>query len=153
MMRPTSGAAFEEKRGTTVIDFPRFSTKSGKLHRRTALAECRLNECSVRASVTIESRALCFDHFISYCYSRLQEWDQVKPGSTAAESASHSPSTNNFRDDCRSIVTSLLIVRTELPNIDRARLLDILLWATELIEKERRWWPIPKSAPLGQRKL
>ena len=152
MMKPISGAALEEKRGTTVIDFSQFSTKSGKLRRETALADCALNECSARAAATIESRALCLDHFISYCYSRLQ-CEQGKPGSPEAGSASHSPSTNSFLDDCRSKVTSLLIVRTTLPNIDRARLLDILLWASELIEKERGGWPIRKSAPLGQGKL
>jgi len=88
--------------------------------------------------LALETRALCLDHLVSYCYSRLQEFelgDDARQTDSNSSATSHAPL---FLDDCRGRIAGLLIVRTDFSNIERARLLDIILWASEIIEKRRR---------------
>jgi len=141
-----SRARFEEKRSTPVIDFSHFSQRCAKSNPGgTALTRCGVTNCSTRAIATIESRPRCLEHLISHYYWRLHDYEQGAAGSApgAAQSLWESR-TNRFLDDCRSKIVGLLIVQTDLPNLERARLLDILLWATELTERRR--CPIQKSA-------
>jgi len=46
-----------------------------------------------------------------------------------------------FLEECHSKIASVLIAGSGFTNMERARLLDILLWASELTEKRRRQWP------------
>jgi len=92
--------------------------------------------------VTIESRRLCLEHIVSYCYFRLQECEQGEGFESTESSSGAARSASEILEEYRTKMASVLIVRTDLSNLERARLLDILLWATELFEKEKRRWPL-----------
>jgi len=92
-----------------------------------------VTNCSTRAIATIESRPRCLEHLISHCYARLHDYEQGAAGSAPGAAQG----LREFLDHCRSKIVGLLMVQTDLPNLERARLLDILLWATELMERRQ----------------
>jgi hypothetical protein len=121
-MSPPCDATADEVRPATVIEF----------RTKTARAPCAVNPCPARAILVIESLPLCLEHFISHCYWKLSECEQH------AFEPSRAASANDFLENCRLLAVTVLIAETKLPNIDRARLLDIVLWASELILPKRR---------------
>jgi len=86
------------------------------------------DECSQdeRAACTVELRFLCVEHFVAYCYRRLQEC-----GDSSQNTRDNS--TRNFLRESATQATKLLLLNQRLPNLHRARLFDILLWANELL--------------------
>jgi|SRR5208282_2665252 len=107
---------------------------------------CGHSECSERAIVSFDSQFLCLDHLVARCYSQLEECDQrdvLEQVQTGTGIGGHAA---QFLDECRTKVAVVLVTRPELPNLERARLLDILLWASELDEKQRWRWPNRRTA-------
>lgn len=102
---------------------------------------CNLSGCSERAILALDFRSLCLEHLVSHCYSRLQECEQGDGFEPRAGETNRQVSPEAFLEECHSKIASLLIVRVEFTNIERARLLDILLWASELTEKRRQRSP------------
>jgi hypothetical protein len=95
----------------------------------------------------LDMHLFCLDHLVSHCLDRLQ----------ACQSeicANHVPpdeslySNNCFLEECTSQLAGFLMARTELENYDRARLLDVLLWAAELDTKYGR--PAPKCRAVAK---
>lgn len=121
-----------------------FARPAGLAAEKAKAAACEFNHCTSRAALTIESRKLCIDHVVSYCYFRLQECEQGEGFEFIGSGVARS--TSEILEEYRSNMASVLIVRTDLSNLERARLLDILLWATELFEKEKRRWPLHRTA-------
>jgi len=88
----------------------------------------RCDECSPRqaAVCSVELRFFCVNHFVAYCYQRLEESEKALSGRESGESV------RSFLRECATQAAKLLLIRRELQNVDRARLLDIILWANEL---------------------
>jgi hypothetical protein len=138
---------FEEKGLTTRMDSSQFPTRPGDLpSAKVKSTTCGLSGCSEPATVSLDSRSLCLDHLVSHCYSRLQECEQGEGFEPIAAGARIQTPAANFLEECHSKIASLLVVRAELTNIERARLLDILLWASELTEKQKRRWSNRRAA-------
>ena len=78
---------------------------------------------------TVELQFFCVDHFISYCYERLP---QCRPSPFADEKEETTESSDRFLQQCADQAASLLRPLRGLDNLHRARLFDILLWASEL---------------------
>ena len=92
---------------------------------------CDSYDCSEPAALRIGAHFFCLNHLVSHCHARLEEIQQ--------ECRLHLVLAENrrrvvrfFLEECTSTVAALLMARPELANIERARLLDILLWAAEL---------------------
>jgi hypothetical protein len=98
---------------------------------------CGLSGCPERAILTLDFRSLCLEHFVSHCYSRLQECEQGDSLERLEVGTAVPTPPAGFLDECRSKIVTLLLVHGEFTNLDRARLLDILLWASELMETGR----------------
>jgi hypothetical protein len=98
---------------------------------------CDSAECSQRAVSWIDFRFLCVGHLVSHCYDRLEEYERAGSAHRTASQNGKSQPDSDFLEDCPAKITSLLITHTNLENIERARLLDILLWANELDQKRR----------------
>lgn len=98
---------------------------------------CDTAECSQHAVCWIDFRFLCVGHLVSHCYDRLEECERAGGTHRAASDEEKSPASSAFLGDCPAKIASLLITHTGLENIERARLLDILLWANELDRKRR----------------
>ncbi|HTX16265.1 MAG TPA: hypothetical protein VMD77_13285 [Candidatus Baltobacteraceae bacterium] len=116
-------------------------TQPPPLHRGDAQAAgksipCDSAECPEHAVSWIDFRFLCVGHLVSHCYDRLEEYERA--GSThRTEHDAKTQTDSKFLEDCAAKIATLLITHTNLENIDRARLLDILLWANELERKRR----------------
>jgi len=85
--------------------------------------------CEHHAVCLIELRFLCMNHFAAYCYQRLAEYENESTESSNPDCA------RRFLRECAAQATKLSLIGYELQNIDRARLLDIVLWANDLINR------------------
>jgi hypothetical protein len=88
----------------------------------------RCDQCSPReaAVCSVELRFFCLNHFVAYCYKRLEECEKALSGRPGPDPA------RTFLRECATQAAKLLLIQLELQNVDRARLLDIVLWANEL---------------------
>jgi hypothetical protein len=88
----------------------------------------RCDECSPRqaAVCSVELRFFCMNHFVAYCYRRLEECEKALKGRQNRESM------RSFLRECATQAAKLLLVGQEVQNADRARLFDIMLWSNEL---------------------
>ncbi len=97
----------------------------------------RCDECSSReaAVCSLELRFFCMDHFVDHCYRRLGEFEKAFSGSSRQEVGRSSVR------ECATRAAKLLLVGQELPNADRARLFDIILWSNELFYRSISRFP------------
>ena len=72
------------------------------------------------------------DHFIAQCYERLSH---CNASPFADPGAAESVSIDRFLHSCAQQAASLVHPIRGLDNLERARLFDILLWASELAAK------------------
>ena len=92
-------------------------------------AACSRLDCSRQVVTSLEDRDFCFDHFCAYCYELLERSD--RSGDLAAGSERFREELLTL-DECARRALEISFSRVPLNNLDRARLLDILLWAGEL---------------------
>jgi hypothetical protein len=107
------------------------------------LARCDTDNCGRPAMSSLELKHLCVDHFIARCYERLNECNANRfadPGEAA------SVSIDRFLHSCAQQAAGLVHPMRGLDNLERARLFDILLWASELAAKRGIACPTRKSA-------
>jgi len=109
-----------------------------KGHIAGASDTCDVEGCSAAKVATLEHQALCLDHFFTKCYSTLECFDRWRAH------GSHKPSTESqtvngeqiraFLQACSGQALNVSLQCKEMTNLQRARLLDVLLWAGELSE-------------------
>jgi len=78
----------------------------------------------------LAEEVLCFDHFCSRCYELLEQADRrsVYPWQRSAGWAELALRL----DECARRALEISLTQIELNNLDRARLLDIVLWSGDL---------------------
>jgi hypothetical protein len=111
---------------------------------------CSRAECLRSAVTVLGDKDYCFDHFCSRCYELLER-NQRLPGQTSSQ---------EFReelaelDECARRALEISFGRVDLNNLDRARLLDILLWAGDLTTavRHRRTAPPDLVSPSFDKK-
>lgn len=92
--------------------------------------KCRKTRCAHLADVVLESKEYCLDHFINYCYERLEMFDplirarSLEPARTLA--------ARKFLQECSNRVLVVCFRHKQLTVSDRPRLLQILLWSEEI---------------------
>jgi hypothetical protein len=98
----------------------------------TKLAErnCRERACNSAATTSLDEQALCLNHFLLRCYSKLEAVDPrgQKPSGARVDLAS----MRAFIEECSRKALEVSLHCENLTNLERGRLLDILLWAGEL---------------------
>jgi hypothetical protein len=97
---------------------------------------CDSEHCGLPAICSVEVRFFCVGHFISYCYDRLSECSGV-PFREMDESAASS--VDRFLQECSQQAANLVRPIRGLDNLERARLFDIFLWASEVAAKRSVW--------------
>jgi len=91
---------------------------------------CHGSDCSRPVVVTFRAEALCLDHFCTRCYEFLdgidgrQQLNQAAPGSAVEHVL--------IADECARRALDICMSATILNNLERARLLDILLWCGDI---------------------
>jgi len=96
---------------------------------------CHRSDCSRPVVVTFRAEALCLDHFCTRCYEflddidRRQQLNQAAPGSALEHVL--------IADECARRALDICMSATILNNLERARLLDILLWCGDISNAHR----------------
>jgi len=97
---------------------------------------CSAKECSQTATTVLDRQPLCEDHFILASYRFLDD-AAVQLRHTAHKGPATAALARRL-DDCVRATTRLAMSVAEPNNLSRARLIDILLWAAELLKQVRR---------------
>ncbi len=91
---------------------------------------CRMDSCSGASVTSLDQQDLCLNHFLLRCYEKLEGVDprNRKLCPDPLELAS----LRGFVEECSRKTLDLSLHCENLTNLQRGRLLDILLWAGEL---------------------
>jgi hypothetical protein len=108
----------------------------------SAKPECKVSSCARSAVTDLAGEDLCLDHFFTSCYKRLDELEPVV-NSRALEGAENQ-AAGAFLEECSKRTLVICLRHEVLSNLDRSRLLDILLQAGHLQLQLRQ--PVIKRA-------
>jgi len=97
---------------------------------------CGFQGCKEPSVASLERRFLCREHFLLACYGQLDACARLltqRPFPARGSSLVRQSAT-----ECISKASALASAVQTLTDVDRARLCDIVLWATELSRRFRR---------------
>jgi len=97
---------------------------------------CKIDGCGQDVAASLDGQALCREHFISTCYTRLDHYDELRKG--PGLSATNTDSVRRFIHECTRAADQMEHTAEDLDNLDRAKLLHIILSASELGTHLRR---------------
>jgi len=91
---------------------------------------CAVDFCEGAAVASLAQQNFCLNHFIDLCYENLQRIDPrgQKMGRVNLDRAS----LRAFIEECSRRALDVALHCDDIDNLQRGRLLDILLWAGEL---------------------
>ncbi len=91
---------------------------------------CRVGSCGGAAITTLDHQALCLNHFLLRCYEKLEGLDPR--GRRFSSEPVDLVYMRAFIEECSRKALDISLQSQSLTNLQRGRLLDILLWAGEL---------------------
>ena len=91
---------------------------------------CCQDACGGAAITSLDQETFCLNHFLLRCYERLEALDP-RNREARAESANLA-ARRAFIEECSRKALHVSLHHENLTNLERGRLLDILLWAGEL---------------------
>jgi hypothetical protein len=97
---------------------------------------CAFPECALSPVATLDSERLCRGHFISVCYERLDRYNEICKGTSP--SVTETESMRRFIQESTRCADSIEYGDQNLDNLERAKLLHIILSASELGRHLRR---------------
>ena len=91
---------------------------------------CAVDFCEGAAVASLAQQDFCLNHFIDLCYENLHRIDPrtQKIGRVPLEL----PALRAFVEECSRRALEVALHCEDIDNLQRGRLLDILLWAGEL---------------------
>ena len=98
--------------------------------------KCSLAGCGLAPEGYLGEEVYCREHFISQCYNKLDTFDELRKG--PGLSVSDSEAVRRFIADCTRSADDIEHQARNLDNLDRAKLLHIILYASELGRHLRR---------------
>jgi hypothetical protein len=96
----------------------------------TSAELCRVEDCHEPAVASLDGEAHCRGHFIFSCYKRLDRYDDLRRG--PGLSVSDAEEVRRFVHECTRQADEIEHGAQDLDNLDRAKLLHIILSASEL---------------------
>lgn len=102
----------------------------------TKIETCSFVGCANAAAASLESDALCREHFISTCYARLDQYDEIRSGPGLR--SGDMESVRRFINESARQADAIEQSAKGLDNLDRAKLVHIILSASELGRHLRR---------------
>jgi len=123
---PWNKDEFEQRFEHLPADLAEQSTRGHQFCSRVGCGECSVT--------TLGAKTLCTNHFLSTCYELLAQLDghlRMTPRSPA-----ELREAKRVTDDCARGVLEVSLHAEGLNNLQKARLLDILLWASDIITGE-----------------
>jgi len=92
--------------------------------------DCSTSGCENSAMIVLEGEHFCLDHFFSICYQRL---DHLEPSVRRCSlDASEAKVVRAFLQECSDRALFISLRYDLLTNLERSRLLEILLSCSEL---------------------
>jgi hypothetical protein len=101
--------------------------KMDTIHRERS---CSVDRCECGSVAYLAEQALCLNHFVARCYDQLDRIDPRGRSRTVAEV--ERAKVRGFVEECSDQALNVCLQAERLSNLERGRLLDILLWAGEL---------------------
>jgi hypothetical protein len=102
----------------------------------TSKEQCTIEACGQAVAASLDGETFCRQHFISMCYTRLDRYDEIRKG--PGLSATNTDSVRRFIHECTRTADEMEHTAKDLDNLDRAKLLHIILSASELGRHLRR---------------
>lgn len=102
----------------------------GAVDAKLAERNCCESACRSAAATSLDHQALCLKHFLLRCYAQLEAVDPR--GQKSREQRVDLAAMRAFVEECSQKALEVCLHSENLTNLERARLLDILLWASEL---------------------
>ena len=91
---------------------------------------CAVDFCEGAAVASLAQQDFCLNHFIDLCYENLQ---RIDPRNRKQDRVNLDPPLlRAFIEECSRRVFEVALRSDNIDNLQRGRLLDILLWAGEL---------------------
>lgn len=91
---------------------------------------CAVDFCEGAAVAALAQQDFCLNHFIELCYENLQRIDPR--GQKSGRVPLDLPTLRSFIEECSHRALEVALRCEDMDNLQRGRLLDILLWAGEL---------------------
>ncbi len=98
--------------------------------------KCSVVDCGQTAGASLDGESFCREHFIAVCYKRLDHYDEIRKG--PGLSATDTESVRRFVHESTRHADEIEHSTQDLDNLDRAKLLHIILSASELGRHLRR---------------
>jgi hypothetical protein len=108
------------------------------------MPRCSVERCGMPGICWLEQRHFCLSHFIAHCYTRLQH---CKRSPFADPDSASFQSEDCFLKECTERAAELVCPLRGFDNLERARLFDIFLWASELRANRAVLRPEPVEHP------
>jgi hypothetical protein len=102
----------------------------------TKIEKCSVADCVRPVAAALDAETFCREHFIAVCYERLDHYDEIRKG--PGLSATDTESVRRFIHECARQADEMERGARDLDNLDRAKLLHIILSASELGRHLRR---------------
>jgi len=90
---------------------------------------CGRSGCSEPGVATFGAGTLCSEHFLVASYEVLEHLDRMESSTRGATEAREA---KRVADECARGVLEVSLNAAELSNLQKARLLDVLLWASDI---------------------
>jgi hypothetical protein len=94
------------------------------------LGNCSMDCCQGAAAASLAQQNLCLNHFLSRCYEHLHRLDAQRHALEL--DALDLARTTTFVEECSRRAFEVSFRCPDITNLQRGRLLDILLWASDL---------------------
>jgi hypothetical protein len=105
---------------------------------------CGRSGCSEPGVVTFGAGTLCSEHFLVACYEALGRIDRGM--GLRARDATEAREAKRVAHECARGVLDVSLNAAELSNLQKARLLDVLLWADDILRHP--WWELHSDSCL-----
>src|SRR5271170_4424772 len=92
---------------------------------------CAVEGCYDLAAAALDEQTLCLDHFLSRCYQALETYDGRRDHTFQVHDT-EGAQRRHFLEECSTQALNVGLRNENLNNLQRSRLLDVLLWAGEL---------------------
>lgn len=115
------------------MESPKIASDLGELRAMPVHKPCRFASCQEPGITAFGDEDLCCDHFLVRCYELLEQIDteRAKNSSDPMQTAALKSSANN----CLQGALEVSLKSAELSNLQKARLLDVMLWAGEFVHQ------------------
>ena len=103
---------------------------AGTMDILTSKESCKTDSCANSAVITLAGRELCLDHFFASCYERLDIVEPMVRGRSV--DSTEVQAVRAVLEECSNRALLISLRHEHLNNLDRSRLLEILLLSGDL---------------------